>query len=119
MNRRMQNLQLASPFPLELMATCEGGRHEERNIHRQLKHSGLHVRGEWFKLEGATLICIEKMSPASFFCRKTEQQQRAIERQASKEAAYPVTPIACAHDLDPISARRAQRRQWWAAAKQQ
>jgi hypothetical protein len=48
---RLQDLQIGSPVRLRIMATLPGGRHRERELHREF--SAYHSHGEWFRLEGA------------------------------------------------------------------
>jgi hypothetical protein len=43
---RLKSLDIWSPFPLELIVSCEGGHSDERNVHWHLREERLH--GEWF-----------------------------------------------------------------------
>ena len=43
---RVQQLQMCNPYPLELIATMEGGREIEQQIHALFVHR--HKRGEWY-----------------------------------------------------------------------
>jgi hypothetical protein len=45
-SKRLGIMQIGCPFPLRLLATCEGGITREREIHR--KFNELSFRGEWF-----------------------------------------------------------------------
>ena len=46
---RLSELQIGCPHVLTLVAMNNGNLTLERQLHRKLKASGLHVRGEWFK----------------------------------------------------------------------
>ncbi len=45
--KRMSDLQVASPGLLTLLGTMDGGAREESLLHQQFE--GFHLRGEWFK----------------------------------------------------------------------
>lgn len=55
--QRMATLCSASPAPLTLLATCEGDRHEEKQLHRL--HRADRQHGEWFKPSEAVLTTID------------------------------------------------------------
>jgi hypothetical protein len=46
---RLRVLQTGCPFPLELVATCEGDQKTETWIHWRLFQARAHHMGEWFK----------------------------------------------------------------------
>ena len=46
-DKRIANLQIASPVELHLLGTLESDSKGERELHVRMKH--LHVRGEWFQ----------------------------------------------------------------------
>jgi len=46
--QRLQTLQTSSPFPLQLLAICEGGRKKEKQLHAQFADA--RQAGEWFVL---------------------------------------------------------------------
>ena len=43
---RLRDLQVSSPYELEVLASYPGGAFEEKELHR--KFDGHHIRGEWF-----------------------------------------------------------------------
>lgn len=49
--RRLRELQAATAHELELDAAIIGTKAIEVEIHRRLKRKGMHVRGEWFRLD--------------------------------------------------------------------
>lgn len=60
--RRMQVLQTGHPEPLELAATCEGGRELERQYHHRF--AAHRVSKEWFSAHPAILAEIERLQEA-------------------------------------------------------
>ena len=51
---RLSGLQTGCPFELVIVAQADWPHSVEREIHRHLKRHGLHVRGEWFKINDTT-----------------------------------------------------------------
>ena len=49
--KRVSQMQTGSPFPMVLVGVIDGGREQERAIQEQFR--GLHLRGEWFIVDGA------------------------------------------------------------------
>lgn len=47
-SRRLQALQIGSPFPMKLLATIRGDLDWEKKLHSAV--SDKHVRGEWYYL---------------------------------------------------------------------
>jgi len=45
--KRVNNIQVASPEPLELLGVCEGGPDDEARLHQKWAKS--RVNGEWFR----------------------------------------------------------------------
>ena len=65
MRKRIEMLQIGCPFELMVLAQCDGGRKEEREIHIRLidaKH-----RGEWFRLDDSVKAVIADMRSKSGF----------------------------------------------------
>jgi hypothetical protein len=58
--RRLTVLQTSHPEPLELVATCEGGRALETEYHRRF--AAHRLRGEWFSPHPDILAEIERLS---------------------------------------------------------
>lgn len=55
-NKRLRELQTASPFPLRMLGFFEGGELEEKETQRRFRTHSLH--GEWFKLTPEVLAFI-------------------------------------------------------------
>ena len=55
--QRLNDLQVGNPHELKLLYHCkvDNAPEREKEIHRILKDNGKHIRGEWFKIENATL----------------------------------------------------------------
>jgi hypothetical protein len=53
--KRLCQLQIGNPYPIELLATLSAKRYEcediETALHDGLIERGYHVRGEWFELD--------------------------------------------------------------------
>lgn len=47
LKRRLQNLQIGTPYELRLLGALWGNRNVERQIHEQFET--YHIRGEWFE----------------------------------------------------------------------
>lgn len=47
--KRLDTMQTGCPYPLELLAVCEGDKATEAFIHMMLRKAGALHRGEWFK----------------------------------------------------------------------
>ena len=58
---RITALQISCPFELSFVAQAEWPDGQERCIHVHLKRTGCHVRGEWFRETGETLLVLEYM----------------------------------------------------------
>jgi hypothetical protein len=61
LGRRLEGLQTACPYPLEVLATCPGDHKAERSIHLRLFSAKAHHRGEWFRDCEAVRKIIEEM----------------------------------------------------------
>jgi hypothetical protein len=109
---RMQNIQLANPHEIELLANAPGKRPEELAIHIRLKRVGLHHRGEWFRLEGETLVVLAEMREHEQETYVTRQQWHSAIARERREAGHAVTRSSRARD--PVAARRQERMKWWA-----
>lgn len=57
---RLSHLQAASPDPIEVLFTCDGGRVKELAIHEQLREYRTH--GEWFRAELPVLELVVAMA---------------------------------------------------------
>lgn len=57
-DRRIAHMRGHNPLEVTLVGILEGDRKQERILHREF--SALHVRGEWFRLEGALKEYIER-----------------------------------------------------------
>ena len=58
---RLSELQIGSPFHLELVAVCRGDQKAETWIHWRLFRAKAHHRGEWFNDCEEARIIIEEM----------------------------------------------------------
>jgi DNA-binding XRE family transcriptional regulator len=56
---RLQSLQTASPFDVDLIAFEDGDERTEALLHIQFRH--LHVRGEWFRYEGSLKDWVDRL----------------------------------------------------------
>lgn len=60
MCRRIGQLQLGSPEPLEVLLAVEGGRELEGELHKRFAH--LRIHQEWFRADRGLMSCILEMS---------------------------------------------------------
>jgi transposase-like protein len=58
--RRLSALQIWSPHPLEIVASCQGAFADERRLHRQFADCRLH--GEWFEATPELLATIARVA---------------------------------------------------------
>lgn len=58
LTRRLSELQTGSPVPLVVLATVEGKKFQERDLHRRFRP--YRVSGEWFRFEGDVAEWVEE-----------------------------------------------------------
>jgi len=69
---RRRDLQCGCPMPLRLLATCDGDRAAERELHRALQDS--HALGEWFVGTSSTIKLLQSRFQVAVKCDGQEQE---------------------------------------------
>lgn len=57
---RERSIRAANPEDLVLLATIEGGRSLEKELHKKFEH--LRIRGEWFRCNAELMIHIDDLT---------------------------------------------------------
>lgn len=72
--RRMGNMQTENARDLKLLTSIQGSIDDEIAIQRRFRH--LHIRGDWFRLEGDLIEFIGTLPAGYTVCKRHSRRQR-------------------------------------------
>lgn len=115
-DRRVKQIQIASPFVIRMLGRAAGCRRVERGLHARFKADRL--RGEWFrKSEELARIAMTEEIPAEIIEAAKPRPMRAAvaSRGGPARVMLPVSGECFHHALSAILTNRERRAPWLAA----